>query len=104
MDPPPSPSLGAALAQTLITLGAVCALAWWVLRWAARRGVGRSPAGIISVVDRVALDPRRSLFVVRVGAKVLLLGGSDGGLSLLSELDPATVPEVPSPEPKAPPA
>lgn len=97
MDPPPSPSLGAALAQTLLTLGAVCALAWWLLRWAARRGVGRSPAGVITVVDRVALDPRRTLFVVRVGAKVLLLGGSDGALALLTELDPSTVPEAPTP-------
>ena len=91
MDAPP-PNLGAALAQTLLTLLAVCALAWWVLRWAARRGVGRSPAGVITVVDRVALDPRRTLFVVRVGAKVLLLGGGDAGLSLLTELDPATLP------------
>lgn len=95
MDPPPPPSLGAALAQTLLVLGAVCALAWWVLRQAARRGVGRSPAGVITVVDRVALDPRRTLFVVRVGPKALLLGGSDGGLSVLSELDPATLPDAP---------
>ncbi len=100
MDPPPPPSLGAALAQTLITLAAVCALAWWVLRWAARRGVGRGPAGVITVVDRVALDPRRTLFVVRVGAKALLLGGSDGSLSVLSELDPATLPDA---SPKEPP-
>ncbi|MDB4929326.1 MAG: hypothetical protein JWM10_1810 [Myxococcaceae bacterium] len=102
MDPPPSPSLGAALAQTLIALGAVCALAWWLLRWAARRGVGRSPAGVIEVVDRVALDPRRSLLVVRVGPKVLLLGGSDGSLSLLSELDPATLPAHPVTDAKEP--
>lgn len=97
MDPPPPPSLGAALAQTLLTLGAVCALAWWVLRWAARRGVGRSPAGVIAVVDRVALDPRRSLVVVRVAGKALLLGASDAGLSVLAELDPAALPEAPPP-------
>lgn len=91
MDANP-PSLGAALAQTLVTLAAVCALAWWTLRWAARRGVGRSPAGVVTVLDRVALDPRRTLFVVRVAGKVLLLGGSDGGMSLLAELDPAALP------------
>lgn len=91
------PSLAAALAQTLVTLAAVCALAWWTLRWAARRGVGRSPSGVITVLDRVALDPRRTLFVVRVGAKVLLLGGGDGGLSVLTELDPATLPAEPGP-------
>jgi len=91
MDANP-PSLAAALAQTLVTLAAVCALAWWVLRWAARRGVSRSPAGVVTVLDRVALDPRRTLFVVRVGGKVLLLGGGDGGLSVLTELDPATLP------------
>ena len=93
MDANP-PSLAAALAQTLVTLAAVCALAWWVLRWAARRGVGRSPAGIVTVLDRVALDPRRTLFVVRVGGKALLLGGGDGGLSVLTELDPATLPDT----------
>ena len=98
MDAPPPPSLGAALAQTLLTLAAVCALAWWALRWVSRRGVGRSPAGVITVVDRVALDPRRSLFVVRVAGKALLLGGSDGGLALLSELDPAA---LTPPEPAA---
>jgi flagellar protein FliO/FliZ len=91
MDANP-PSLAAALAQTLVTLAAVCALAWWVLRWAARRGVGRSPAGVVTVLDRVALDPRRTLFVVRVGGKVLLLGGGDGGLSVLTEIDPAALP------------
>ncbi len=101
MDPPPPPSLGAALAQTLLTLGAVCALAWWVLRWAARRGVGRSPAGVITVVDRVALDARRTLFVVRVGTKALLLGGSDSSLTVLSELDPTTLPDAAPPTPNA---
>ena len=44
------------------------------------------------MLDRVALDPRRTLFVVRVGGKVLLLGGGDGGLSVLTEIDPATLP------------
>jgi flagellar protein FliO/FliZ len=99
MDAPPPPSLGAALAQTLVALAAVCALAWWVLRWAARRGVGRSPAGVITVVDRVALDPRRTLFVVRVAGKALLLGGGDAGLAVLSELDPAALPQ-PDPAPR----
>lgn len=96
MDAPPPPSLAAALAQTLVALAAVCALAWWVLRWAARRGVGRSPAGVVTVVDRVTLDPRRTLFVVRVAGKALLLGGSDGGLTLLAELDPTTLPADPA--------
>ena len=96
MDPPPPPILGAALAQTLLALGAVCALAWWTLRWAARRGVGRGPAGVIDVVDRVALDPRRSLVVVRVAGRALLLGAGDGPLTLLAELDPAALPPPPT--------
>ncbi len=91
---------GAALAQSLLSLVAVCALAWFVLRAAARRGFGTRPGGVLTVLDRVVLEPRRTLYVVRAGDKVLLVGSGEHGLTTLSELDPATV--APPPDTEAP--
>lgn len=90
---------GAALVQTLLALAAVCVLAWILLRWAARRGFGTTfGSGRIQVLERVALDPRRSLYLVRIGDRVLLVGAADGGgLRTLAELDPRELPERPDP-------
>lgn len=85
VDPRPLPTegYGAALAQTLLTLVAVCALAWWALRWGARRGLG---GGRVEVLDRTPLDARSTLFVVRIGKRVLVLGAGPQSVTTLAEL------------------
>ncbi len=92
---------GIALLQTLLALAAVCILAWVVLRWGSRRGFGIGlGGGRVRVLERVPLDPRRSLYLVQVGEKVLLIGGGDGAApTVLTELDPADLP--PEPERRA---
>lgn len=79
---------GAQLARTSLALLIVCVAAWWLVRFAARRGMlGAAAKGQhITVIERVALDPRRSLHLVRVGARVLVLGASEEGLRTLAEL------------------
>jgi flagellar biogenesis protein FliO len=58
-------------------------------RWLA---TARSRGGeVMAVVARLPLEPRRSLYVVEVAGKTLLVGTSEMGLSLLSELDGAAV-------------
>ncbi|MCB9601338.1 MAG: flagellar biosynthetic protein FliO [Sandaracinus sp.] len=97
--PAPLPTgYGAALLQTLVSLLAVCLLAWLLLRWGARRGFATGARGRrVKVIERVALDPRRTLYVVEVGGKVLLLGAGDGASpTLLSELDPKDFPAEPT--------
>ena len=86
---------GVALLQTLLSLGAVCLLAWVALRWASKRGFGFGARGQrVKVLERVTLDPRRSLYLVEVAGKVLLLGAGDGSSpTLLAELDPDALPE-----------
>lgn len=79
---------GIALLQTLLALAAVCVLAWVVLKWAAQRGLGIGASGQrVKVLERVALDARRTLWLVKIGGKVLLIGAGDGAPpSLLAEL------------------
>jgi flagellar biogenesis protein FliO len=64
-----------------ITLaGALAIAAIWL-----RRG---APTGL-RVLARLPIEPRRSLLVIEVAERVLLLSSSEAGLSLLVELDPA---------------
>jgi flagellar protein FliO/FliZ len=77
--------------QTVATLAAVCALAAVVL-WVARRaGVGR-PAGPISLVGRLPLEARRSIYLVRVGEIVLVVGAGEGGFTKLGEVPATSLP------------
>lgn len=82
-------SYGELLMTSLAVLGAVCVAAFVVVRWVGRWGLaGRTRGGeVMGVVARLALEPRRSLYVVEVAGKTLLVGTSEMGLSVLSELD-----------------
>ncbi|CAN5579573.1 hypothetical protein BH09MYX1_BH09MYX1_56810 [soil metagenome] len=84
------------LAETFTTLVVVCALAFVVL-WGARRlGVG-AHLGAARLVGRLPLDARRAIYLVKVGAKVLVVGASEAGLTKLGEIDEADLPPEPPP-------
>ena len=78
---------GELLVGSLVVLGLVCLAAWVVVRFGLRRLWTPRPGGVLDVVARVPLEPRRSLYVVEVGGKTLLVGTSEMGLNVLSELD-----------------
>ena len=81
---PLTTSYGASLLQTLLALAAVCILAWVVLKWGAKKGLTFGARGRhIQLIERVPLDPRRSLSLVRVGGKILLIGVGDGAAPVL---------------------
>ena len=83
------------LLQTLFALAAVCVLAWVVLKWGARRGLGLG-RGRVPVLERVPLDARRALYLVQLGERVLWIGASESGApTVLAELDAAELPPVP---------
>jgi flagellar biogenesis protein FliO len=86
-------SYGDLLITSLLVLGAVCVAAFLAVRVFGRvlatgRARGRH---LLDVVARVPLEPRRSLYVVEVAGKTLLVGTSEMGLSVLSELDGSEV-------------
>ena len=85
---------GGLLVTTVLVLVAVCVVAYVVVRLLRRGLEGRAVGeGEVTVVARVPLEPRRSLYVVRVGGRTLLLGASELGLGLLTELDGDAVPD-----------
>jgi flagellar protein FliO/FliZ len=84
-------SYGAYLLQTLLLLVAVSALAVVVLFSAKKLGIGR-PDGPIELVGRLPLDARRAVYLVKVGAEVLVVGASEAGLTKLGEMPAASLP------------
>lgn len=93
-------NLGWMLARTLIVLTMVIALAWLTLNVGLRRLLGIRRMGgtsMVTVLERVPLDQKRSLFVVEAGGEVLLLGGGEGNLSLIAKLDRAELEKVRAP-------
>ena len=78
----PVPISGQALAAVVITIGVLAALAW-ILR---RSGVRRSSQPV-SVETAVPLGERRSLLIVAVEGRRLLLGLTPGQITLVTELN-----------------
>ena len=84
---------GELLVTSLVVLVVICVLAVVVVKLARRfLGAPRGDAGVLDVIARVSLEPRRSLYVVEVAGKTLLVGTSEMGLSVLSELDAKQLP------------
>jgi hypothetical protein len=68
-----------------------------VLRLLSRRMAGwrnRGTAGTLQLVDRLAIEPRRTLYVVRTGARYLAIASSEAGVQFLAELNPADFEKV----------
>jgi len=84
---------GGLLVTTVVLLVVVCVVAYVVVRLL-RRGLEGRAVGeqVVTVVARVPLEPRRSL-LVRVAGRTLLLGASEMGLGLVTELDGEAIPE-----------
>jgi flagellar biogenesis protein FliO len=80
--------------RVLLALAGVSGLAWVVLSLLARRGLlgfarglGRG-TGRLRVLERIALSPRRQLYLVQADSRVFLLGSGEAGPpALIAELD-----------------
>jgi flagellar biogenesis protein FliO len=83
----------------LIMGGMALALAvWGGVTILSRRFAPRGASGAFQVVGRVSLSPKHTVYLLRVGQRVLLVGtGPQGAPSLLGELDDFAEPS-PSPQ------
>jgi len=83
------------LLTTLLTLSALLAILYVGGRWLSARGLGLTRRGKhVEVVERVPLDFKSALYVVRASGRTWLLSGSDGSA-------PRLLFELPSPEPES---
>lgn len=76
------------------SLAAVLGLFWLVAHLGSRR-LGGTRA-LLHVRARQSLSRTASVAVVEVGDRVLVVGVAEGGVRLLTELDPASLPETPA--------
>jgi flagellar protein FliO/FliZ len=82
------------LIETFVTLVAVCLIAFVVLYGARRLGIGRAQ-GPIHLVGQLPLDARRSVYLVKVGEQVLVVGVAEGGMTKLGEVPATSLPALP---------
>jgi flagellar protein FliO/FliZ len=79
------PPIGRMFTGLVVVLGLLA-----VLGWALRRGLlARRSSGALGVETALALGERRSIVIVTVEGRRLLLGLSPAQVSLLTELSPA---------------
>lgn len=82
-DPGPSDALGLRTFAALAIVGALLALSVWGL---SRANAARRGRQLLTVESALSLGDKRSLVVVTVEGRRLLLGVSPGGVSLVTEL------------------
>lgn len=78
--------------EILLLLIAVGALAYFALLGRARAA---SDSSALKLVGRLALEPRKSIYLVRVADTVLVVGASEHGLVKLAEVDGAKIADPP---------
>jgi flagellar protein FliO/FliZ len=79
--------------RVVFSLAVVLGLLWFIARTSSRR-FGGSARSMVRVVARQSLARSASLAVVEVGDRVLVVGVSENGVSLLTEMDPSELPET----------
>ncbi len=88
--------LGHSLAAVLIILVLGAAAVFVVKRVLPRLGISQGRR--ITVLETVYLGPRKSLHMVRVGERTLLVSGTRERLGLLADVTDSVPPEPPAPE------
>ena len=72
------------LALAVVCIGAILVLRYFLPKMAWTKKWQKN--GNFELIARFGLDFRRTLYLVRVGKKYLVLGGADQGIHLLTEL------------------
>jgi flagellar biosynthetic protein FliO len=79
-------NLGVVILQTFAVLVLIGAMAWAFVRFVAPRMGMRAGRSRMKILERLPLEPRRSLYLVEVDGKSILVGVSEGSIRLLREV------------------
>lgn len=100
-EPAPEPDgLGVQLIKTMFMLAVVVGMIYLTLNFGLRKlmGLKGTPlggaGGVVSIIERIPLEQRRTMFVVRAAGEYLLIGTSEGGMTTLAKLDSAEVERI----------
>lgn len=76
------------MVQTIIALTVVCGLAYLLFRVVLPKlSFTGSANSMVKIVDRIPIDARKSLCVIEVAGKWMLIAVSESGVQLVSELN-----------------
>lgn len=83
------------LVQTVLALAFVCGIAYLIFRVILPRlATNYGANSMIRIVDRAGLEARKTLYVIEVAGKWLLVSTSEAGVQMISDLDPETAKEM----------
>ncbi len=78
-----APRYGFFILETVIALAVIAAAGWAVIRFAGGRLLTGRGNRRMKVIERLVLEPRRSLHLVEVDGEILLVGTSEHSVQLL---------------------
>jgi flagellar biogenesis protein FliO len=83
--------------RVIAALGGVVLLAVLALRYALPRlmGAAAPSEGPFRLIARFPIEPKKTLYMVRAGDSVMVLGTSERDIHYLASLPPGTVPDSP---------
>ncbi len=83
-------SFGWLFVKTILAMIFILAMAFGFIRYLLPKLQGQvmKSSSRIQVIDRAGLEPRRALYVVKVGKKAALLSSSESGVTKVMDLDP----------------
>jgi flagellar biogenesis protein FliO len=73
--------------NTSLTLAGIVILGWLTV-YVSRRWERTSPRGPLELLGSLRLEGKRSLYLVRIGERVVALGASEGGMVKVLEMAP----------------
>lgn len=79
-------SFGTLFLKMIIALIIVCLLAYIIMKWALPKAINirGGHKGIIKIIDYFRLEPKKTLYIIEVKGKYLLLGVTDQYISPLT--------------------
>jgi len=84
-------SFGALFLKMIVALGIVCLLAYIIMKWALPKAVNLHAGhkNLIKIVDYFKLEPKKTLYIIEIEGKYLLLGVTDQYITplTLAQLD-----------------
>jgi flagellar biosynthetic protein FliO len=95
-------SYGLFVLETIAALAVIALAGWAVVRFGGPRFSLNRKNRRLKLIERLVLEPRRSIHLVEIDGETLLIGTSDRSVSLIKKLD--TSETGPAEEPAPPPS